>query len=452
MTLRTTYRLILGLSALGALGLAHCSGEDTVSIVPPADGGSVDTSTLPDTSGGCTGAMASCGGVCTDTANDPKNCGGCGKVCPASDAGAGQCVASKCTSCDLVDDDKDGFNACVDCDDKDPNVNPGAFDVPGNGVDDNCDGTKDEVKTCDTALASDSVDALDFAKAIDICEVPVAQSFPVVADAKAHQIAPDWGTVFKPQLGVSFAALSSGIAADTNGTKPPFNVAETPAPGTDYAKTGTAFPGTPSSYKCTTRLSAPATVTEPAKINDYTELKIQLKVPTNAHSFAIDANFLGSDYPHFLCDNVDDEAFILLDSKAYQGSLGRDTRGTPLSVNSNFLALTQLSALAGTGFDKTSTFGDPTKGGATGWLTVEGPVVPGETITLRFIIADFTDGIYDSQLLIDHFRWQTKTLCGPQTTGLVRPSADAGADAAPIEGGTGPVCSDGGIVDSGGGG
>lgn len=45
----------------------------------------------------------------------------------------------------LTDDDGDGYYADEDdCDDTNADVNPDADEVPGNGVDDDCDGQTDE--------------------------------------------------------------------------------------------------------------------------------------------------------------------------------------------------------------------------------------------------------------------------------------------------------------------
>lgn len=428
MNVRAIGFVMVGLAA-SALGAASCSGSTDNPFGDGGGGGGGDATPGADSGGNPCGAQAQCGGKCVDTATDPQNCGACAKACGAKEA----CAKGACVPCTMIDADKDGVNACDDCNDNDPSVRPGAFDVPGNGVDDDCDGKIDDVATCDTGLASDSSDPLDMAKAMDICDKNATASWPTLADARAHQVAADWGSVFMPRLGASLAALSSGIAADKDDTKPMFDGAATPQQGTDFGKTGATFPVSPMSFAC-----GNATYQDPATANDYTELKVQLVVPVNARSFAIDAAYLTAEAPEAVCggtwNTFDDPAFILLDSQAFKGNVATGgAHGRALSVKSGLLTRTTGTALAGTGMDKDMGNG-ALAGSATDWMTFEAPVVPGETITLRFVVMDLADGVMDTQLLVDHFRWQTKMLCGPMG------DFDGGA--------TG--CPDGGVADASG--
>lgn len=47
-------------------------------------------------------------------------------------------------TCDMIDADADGVDACEDCDDTNPDVNPYLSEMPGDGIDNDCDGVIDE--------------------------------------------------------------------------------------------------------------------------------------------------------------------------------------------------------------------------------------------------------------------------------------------------------------------
>jgi hypothetical protein len=58
------------------------------------------------------------------------------------DGDIGDCVQSYV----LIDTDLDGYAGSADCDDTNASVNPGMAEIPGNGVDDNCNGQADETE------------------------------------------------------------------------------------------------------------------------------------------------------------------------------------------------------------------------------------------------------------------------------------------------------------------
>ena len=53
----------------------------------------------------------------------------------------------------FVDNDNDGYYSNVDCDDSNPQVFPGALEVPCNGIDENCNGMDDDIVIFDPSFS-----------------------------------------------------------------------------------------------------------------------------------------------------------------------------------------------------------------------------------------------------------------------------------------------------------
>lgn len=365
---------------------------------------------------------------------------------------------------DSTDLDGDGYGVCDNdcCDVAGPEcaspevVNPGAFDAPGNMVDDDCDGTIDNtVPVCGAGLASNSANPLDYARAIDLCQFttenpPIDQQIWGVIDAdlwradgtgapnsNARSIRPAFGTNNTPQMGPNFSVLSSGYAAAPGQANPPHNGWE---PGTDMggnpdvgapaawlADNGGSFPNAPG-------CSVPGNTTA----YDSVMLRIRIRVPTNAQSFSVDMYFMSAEYPEYVCTPFNDFFVTLVDSTAATNPPDRNiaiydngVEQWPVGVNlvsaapglftqcdngetgcalgplGNYSGCTSEAGLDNTGFDSfaSACASNDDIGGGTGWLHMSGNVTPGEVMEIRFVIWDTGDSEWDSVVLLDNWEW-----------------------------------------------
>ena len=247
-----------------------------------------------------------------------------GEVLPSADI----CANSIDEDCNGVvddgqDNDGDGWKTCDGdcCDDPaqcpggDPKlVNPGAFEIIGNGINDDCDvSTSDVVPAagCSTISKFDTVTAIDVAKAIDLCQFTTAN--PPLAQKKWGVITADqllaagtvppaaalanmqnWQTAVLqnygsvvPNKGATVAGIMSGEMRDAGD---PGFVA--PNPGTDFGTTSSpplvylnAHAGQlPASQGCSGACVAGSGA------NDSVNIRLSIRVPTNAKAFSYNSN------------------------------------------------------------------------------------------------------------------------------------------------------------------
>jgi hypothetical protein len=305
-----------------------------------------------------------------------------------------------------------------DCIDYSPEVHPGAVDVPGDTLDNDCDGVKAGegggttiAPSCAGKLClGASTDA--FLCALDIC-YPGLQGPASVGGPYGDDVTGAWGAVahfgaatndLSPFAGPSYAVLSTGTFSGSSAS---------PQTG-DSLGNGIE---TPDPYSLKDAYT---------DMNDVVEFKVTLTAPTGATGIALDYIFMSAEYEEFIGTSFNDKFYIVLQGPQTTGGVAKVINVTKCSdpgsyfdyeeagVQYCYIAInTAFSEKCSDAFsgapepptDISGTGYACTTGSSTGWLTTQWPITSGETFTLTFHIHDTTDEIYDSLVLLDNFRF-----------------------------------------------
>lgn len=303
-----------------------------------------------------------------------------------------------------LDMDGDGFSPnegdCADIGEGAEFVNPDAIedlgdDGKGDAVDNDCDGQTDEDEQCDCPEVGTG--PWDFVDAVDLCNRRFVEGPILVYSAtdgdKGYQTLPSMGSndCLLSQRFCEMAAISTGPVGQADPNNAQFM---SQPPWTSYSLDPLpAFTGsTPTNGKASPTC-------------DLTQIRLQLRAPSNAQGFSFDFLFASAEYPEWVQRGYNDTFYAIIEHPDINGgaptNISFDADNNEIEVDVNFFENALFPC------DESGSGWAPADSGSTGWLKTSWNINPGDRFSLTFSIHDEGDCKYDSIVFIDNFQWKT---------------------------------------------
>ena len=235
------------------------------------------------------------------------------------------------------------------------------------GTDNDCDGhDRQPAHVCIRWLtAGHDTNAIDYARALDLCEgmsptkcpTVVSATFTTLSSPTARRITAHmgtWNALFVPHQGKAMVFLSSGIADDDIDT-PSYRTGD----GTDFMKAG-VNPDPLTAAKNPNACNPMGSDESMVPANDMVEFDLTIRAPVNAGSFTFDFNFFSEEYPAYVCAGYNDTFLAELTSSQYPLSaypagfqIAFDSLGHRVNVNNGFFTDCTSATTANDGFTAT---------------------------------------------------------------------------------------------------
>jgi len=410
------------LVALGGWGLASCTYDfDAPFAFTPGAGGAGGGAAGGGGAGGTTTSSSSSGSSSSSSTGEGGSSTSSGTGGTASGGGSGGGGA-----CEPPADDCDGNpqNGCETNTDTDI-AHCGGCNQPCATacVAGQCAGP------CDGNLAIDESDPTTALQAIGLCSGVLSATW-VLPDGTppstqlanyhlGHGILDDFGPNVNAQEGTQLLALSSGAARRPG--DPDHSATLDKNINCSHPQ---GFPK--NSPACGNQSFGPA--------HDGAAIELTINVPASAGGFSFASKVYSAEWPQYVCSLYAD-VFLALLSPAPQGqsdgNVVFDAQGNTMGSHSPLIDVCDctpsppctaggLSFPCSLGDGELSGTGFP-DGAATPWLETIVPAAGGSPITMRFTVYDSGDGVVDTLVLIDRWRWVFSAGGTPTTAVMSNP-------------------------------